>query len=73
MWIFLAKIYTNPYHSDEGLYLCFEGENLPKAFRNPAHSATKEIIAAFTKKQTDKVVLIIAILEEKKTLEEIKE
>ena len=48
-----------------------EGENLPKAFRNPAYSATKEIIAAFTKKQTDKVVLIIVILEGRETLEEI--
>ena len=50
-----------------------EGGNLPKAFRNPAHSATKEIIAAFTKKQTDKVVFIIATLEERETLEEIQE
>ena len=48
-----------------------EGENLPKAFRNPAYSATKEIIAAFIKKQTDKVVLIIVILEGRETLEEI--
>ena len=27
-----------------------EGENLPKTFRNPAYSATKEIIVAFIKK-----------------------
>ena len=48
-----------------------EGENLPKAFRNSAYSVTKEIIATFTKKQTDKIVLIIATLEGKETLKEI--
>ena len=46
-------------------------ENLPKAFRNIVYSVIKEIIIAFTKKQTDKIILIIVILEERETLEEI--
>ena len=39
-----------------------EGENLSKAFKNPAYSVTKEIIVVFIKKQTDKVILIMIIM-----------
>ena len=39
-----------------------EGENLSKAFKNPAYSVTKEIIVVFIKKQTDKVILIIIMI-----------
>ena len=47
------------------------GENLPKAFRNPAYSVIEEIIVTFIKKQTDKVVFIIVILKGRETLEKI--
>ena len=50
-----------------------EGEDLPNAFKNRRHDATKGIVAAFTKLKTNEVVLTIATREGREALEMLQE